>query len=119
VVVCDRLTKMVHLVATGTTTCTSVDVAILFVQHVARLHGMSRRSIVSDRDPRFTSAFFSELCKLWQVDQNMSTASHLQFDGQTKRVNRVVEDTLRSYVTGDQTDWYTHLPMVEFAINNS
>lgn len=116
-VVCDRLTKMVHLVAT-TTTCTAVDIATLFVQHVARLHGMPR-SIVSDRDPRFTSAFFSELCKLWQVDQNMSTAFHPQSDGQTERVNRVVEDTLRSYVTGDQTDWYTHLPMVEFAINNS
>jgi hypothetical protein len=48
-----------------------------------------------------------------------STAFHPQPDGNTERLNRVVEDMLRHYVRADQTDWDLWLPMVEFAINNS
>ena len=53
------------------------------------------------------------------VDQAMSSAFHPQTDGNTERVNRVMEDMLRHYVKSDQTDWDKQLPMVEFAINNS
>ena len=49
----------------------------------------------------------------------MSTADHPETDGQTKRVNRVLEDILRSYATSFVDSWSSHLPMAEFAINNS
>ena len=49
----------------------------------------------------------------------MSTAFHPRSDGQTERVNRTLEEVLRSYVAGDQSDWDKHLPLAEFAINNS
>ena len=55
-------------------------------------------SIVSDRDTRFTSMFWQELWKLIGTSLNMSTAYHPQSDGQTERVNRVMEEILRSYV---------------------
>lgn len=57
--------------------------------------------------------------KQLQVSQLLSTAFHPQTDGQTERVNRVVEDMLRHYVRADQVDWDRYLPLVEYAINNS
>ena len=48
----------------------------------------------------------------------MSTAAHPETDGQTERVNRVLEDILRSYATSF-AQWSDFLPMVEFSINNS
>ncbi len=51
--------------------------------------------------------------------QAMSTAYHPQTDGQTERVNRVLEDMLRMYVSKAQTDWDEKLSCAEFAINNA
>ncbi|GMF26971.1 unnamed protein product [Phytophthora fragariaefolia] len=48
----------------------------------------------------------------------MSTASHPETDGQTERVNRVLEDVLRSYATSF-TSWSKFLPLAEFALNNA
>ncbi|KAE8962357.1 hypothetical protein PR002_g29620 [Phytophthora rubi] len=48
----------------------------------------------------------------------MSTAAHPETDGQTERVNRVLEDVLRSYATSFAS-WSSFLPMAEFALNNS
>ena len=49
----------------------------------------------------------------------MSTAYHPQTDGQTERVNGVLEDTLRHVVGPFQQDWDELLAQVEFALNNS
>eukprot|EP00253_Pinus_taeda_P005321 PITA_05321 len=49
---------------------------------------------------------------------NFSTAYHPQIDGQTKRVNQVVEDMLRAYVMQQPTKWEDYLHLVEFAYNN-
>jgi hypothetical protein len=49
----------------------------------------------------------------------MSTAFHPQTDGQTERVNRVLEDYLRHYVSPSQDDWDEWLPQVEFLVNNA
>ena len=55
----DRLTKQAHFVLTKTTV-NAVDTEELYVQKVFRLHGLSR-SIVSDRDPRFTSEVYRSI----------------------------------------------------------
>ena len=112
-----RLSKMVHLVPT-TDTASAEDVARLFVDHVVRLHGVPR-DLVSDRDVRFTSKFWTAFCAQLGVDRNMSTAFHPQSDGQTERSNRVLQDMLRHYVNPMHNDWDEHLSAVEFAINNS
>ncbi|KAG2894140.1 hypothetical protein PC114_g16024 [Phytophthora cactorum] len=49
----------------------------------------------------------------------MSTADHPQMDGQTERVNRVLEDTLRSVCAAAPRTWSERLPVVEFALNNA
>eukprot|EP00253_Pinus_taeda_P031462 PITA_31462 len=50
---------------------------------------------------------------------NLSTAYHPETNGQTERVNQVLEDMLRMYVMDQQSHWEKYLPLVEFAYNNS
>ena len=49
----------------------------------------------------------------------MSTAFRPQTDGQTERVNLVLQEYLRNYVNVDQTDWADHISMAEFSYNNT
>eukprot|EP00878_Enallax_costatus_P001624 GHUV01001775.1.p1 GENE.GHUV01001775.1~~GHUV01001775.1.p1 ORF type:complete len:1469 (+),score=368.37 GHUV01001775.1:420-4826(+) len=116
-VFCDRLTKMVHFAAC-TKTIDAEGSAKLFVQHVFAHHGLPV-SIISDRDTRFKSEFWSALMSMLQVNHKMSSAFHPQTDGQTERVNRVLEEYLRHYVSPTQDDWDQWLPLAEFAYNNS
>ena len=117
VVFVDKLTKMVHYVAT-TTTVTAPQLATLFMHEVVRLHGVPD-SILSDRDPRFTAHFWRAFWDQLGTKLTMSTAYHPQTDGQTERANRTLEEMLRSYVSWRQTDWDQHLSLLEMAINNS
>ncbi|KAF1327885.1 Pol protein, partial [Globisporangium splendens] len=117
VVFVDRLSKMVH-VAPVRKHVTAQETACLFLEHVFRYHGLPE-SIVSDRDPRFTAAFWRELFRLLGTDLALSTADHPETDGQTERVNRVVEDILRSIAVDHPRDWSRWLPYAEFAINSS
>ena len=76
-------------------TSDAVGTADLFFEAVVRLHGMPK-TIVSDRDPKFTGAFLPALLKRVGAKQNMSTAFHPETDGQTERMNRILGDTLRN-----------------------
>ena len=116
-VVVDKLTKMIHLVATNQSV-TAQQTAKLVLREVVRLHGVPS-SIISDRDPRFTSLFWQALWKQLNTQLKMSTAYHPQTDGQTERANRVVEDMLRAFVNLHRDDWDEHLATVEFAYNSS
>jgi hypothetical protein len=116
-VVVDRLSKMAHLIP-ATTDMTAEGCARLFFDEVFRLHGLPT-SIVSDRDPKFTSAFWRTLFSLTGTKLAMSTAYHPQTDGQTERLNRTMEEMLRSYVAYDMRDWDVLLPAVGFAYNSS
>ena len=116
-VVVDRLSKMIHLMPCKTA-ISAAELSKLFVDNVFKLHGMPK-TIVSDRDPRFTSHFWSAFHKAMGTRLAMSTAFHPQTDGQTERANRSIEQMLRAIVSGPQTDWDEQLAMVEFAYNNS
>lgn len=116
VVFVDRFSKMVHL-APVSPNVTAEETAAIFLDIVFCLHGLPE-SIVSDRDPRFTSAFWTRLFELLGTRLMMSTAAHPETDGQTERVNRVLEDVLRSYATS-YSMWSEFLPLAEFALNNA
>ena len=90
----DRLTKMTHLVPCKTA-ISSAEIADVFLREVFAKHGCPK-DFVSDRDPRFTSDFFRDVCKQLQIKQNITF--HPQTDGQTERMNRTVEDMLRAFV---------------------
>ena len=102
-VVVDRLTKMAIFIPT-TKSMPAPDVAALFIQNVIRLHGLPH-NIVSDRDPIFTSHFWCRILALSGIRANRSSAFHPQTDGQTERLNSVLEQYLRIYCDYQQTDW--------------
>jgi len=99
------------------TTVDARDLADLFLQYVFRLHGLPR-TITSDRGPQFASAFWRRLCARLGIEPRQSTTFHLQTDGQTKQMNAVMEQYLRSYVNYLQDDWAYWLLITEFASNN-
>ena len=95
-VVVDRLTKSALFLPMKMTD--SVDKLVkLYVNEVIRLHGVPV-SIISDRDPRFTSRLWPRLQQAMRTKLNMSTAFHPQMDGQSERTIQTLEDLLRSYV---------------------
>ena len=116
-VVVDRFSKRSHFVAHRMTD-TAADVALLFLREVVRLHGMPI-SIVSDRDSRFMSSFWGSLLTLLGVSRDASSSMHPQSDGQTERINRILEETLRHYVNFRRDDWDVLLCCAEFAYNSS
>ncbi|POM66963.1 Pol protein [Phytophthora palmivora] len=109
--------KMAHL-APVRDKVTGKQTAQLFLDSVFHYHGLPE-AIVSDRDPRFTGALWDTLFQLLGTKLTMSTADHAQTDGQTERVNRVLEDTLRSICAEAPRSWSDQLPMIEFALNNA
>src|ERR1051325_4161804 len=113
----DRLSKRAHFIPC-TTDITAPGVAKLFFENIFRLHGLPK-TIISDRDPKFTSKFWTALFKLLETKLAMSTAFHPQTDGQTERMNRTLEEMLRAYTTYHQNQWDECLSATEFAYNNS
>ncbi|GMG16297.1 unnamed protein product [Phytophthora fragariaefolia] len=69
--------------------------------------------------PKVRVPFWQHRFRLLGTRIDMSTADHPQTDGQTERVNRVLEDTRRSVCAAEPTSWSTLLPQVEFALNNA
>ena len=69
------------------------DIAKIFMTDILKLHGLPKE-IVFDRDAKFTFNFWKGLFVDLGTKLNFSTAYHPQTDGQTKRVNQVLEDML-------------------------
>ncbi|KAL0534150.1 hypothetical protein IC582_028434 [Cucumis melo] len=116
-VVVDRLTKSAHFVP-GKSTYTASKWAQLYMSEIVRLHGVPV-SIVSDRDARFTSKFWKGLQTAMGTRLDFSTAFHPQTDGQTERLNQVLEDMLRACALEFPGSWDSHLHLMQFAYNNS
>ena len=76
-------------------------------------------SIVSDRGVIFTSVFWQVLNKAMGTRLNSSTTFHPQTDGQSERTIQTLEDMLRMCVMDFGGQWDSHLPLIEFAYNNS
>ncbi|GJT49188.1 putative nucleotidyltransferase, ribonuclease H [Tanacetum coccineum] len=116
-VVVDRLTKSAHFLPIRKNYGIS-KLAEIFRQEIVRLHG-TPTSIVSDRDPKFTSHFWKGLQKAWGTRLKFSTAFHPQTDGQSERTIQTLEDMLRACALEWTGSWDEYLCLVEFAYNNS
>lgn len=116
-VVVDRLTKVAHFIPVKTT-YTSNALADLYMARIVCLHGVPKR-IVLDRGSQFTSRFWQSLHEALGTKLNFSTAYHPQTDGQTERVNQILEDMLRACALDFGKSWDKNLPYAEFSYNNS
>ena len=116
-VIVDRLTKSSHFLPMKNSD--SVEkLPELYVKEIVRLHG-TLVSIVSDRDPWFTSQFRPRLQRALGTRLHFSMAFHPQTDGQSERTIQTLEDMIRACVLEFKGSWDRYLPLMEFAYNNS
>lgn len=95
-VIVDRLTKSAHFLPIRISSSLD-ELSKLYIKEIVRLHGIPV-SIVSDRDSRFTSRFWRSFQDAMGTSLDFSTAFHPQTDGQTERVNQILEDMLRACI---------------------
>ena len=115
-VVCDRLSKMTHFMAT--TEGTSAEgLARLFRDNMWKLHRLPE-SIISDRGSQFTAELTKELNRMLGIEMRLLTAFYPQTDGQMEQMNQELEQYLRFFVEHRQKDWLEWLVSAEFVVNN-
>uniref|UniRef100_A0A0A9G4J8 Integrase catalytic domain-containing protein n=1 Tax=Arundo donax TaxID=35708 RepID=A0A0A9G4J8_ARUDO len=115
--VVDRFSKSAHFLPLAHL-YTASSVAKIFFGEIVRLHGFPS-SIVSYRDPIFTSNFWKEIFHIAVVKLNMSTAFHPQTDGQSEAANKIIAMYLRC-LTGDRPrQWLQWLPWAEYCYNTA
>src|SRR5262249_30897738 len=116
-VIVDRLTKSAHFLPVKTT-YTVAQYARLYMDKIVTLHGVLV-SIILDRGPQFTSKFWQKFQEALGTRLDFSTTFHLQTDRQSERTIQTLEDMLRMCVLDFKGSWDEHLPLIEFAYNNS
>ncbi|GBM48620.1 Transposon Ty3-I Gag-Pol polyprotein [Araneus ventricosus] len=73
----------------------------------------------SDQGTNFNSALFTELCNLLGILKTRTTALHPESDGMVERFNRTILNHLSLFVSRNQTDWDTHLPLFLLAYRSA
>ena len=96
-VVVDKNTKLAHFIPTKEI-IDSNGTASLYLYNVWKHHG-TPDEVISNRCTIFVSKFMRRLCQLLQIQPSPTTAFHPQADGQTERVNQIVEQFLRMFTT--------------------
>jgi transposase InsO family protein len=116
-VIVDRLTKVAHFIPVKTTYF-EPQLAELYMSRIICLHGVPRK-IVSDRGMEFTSRFWERLYEALDTQLCFSSAYHPQTDGQTERVNQILEGMLRACALQCGRSLDKSLSYAEFSYNNS
>jgi transposase InsO family protein len=116
-VIIDRFSNVAHFIPVKTT-YKGANLAELYIARIVCLHGVPKK-IVSDRGTQFTSRFWEKLHEAMDTKLNFSSVYHPQIDGQTERVNQILEDMLRACALKDKKSWDKYLPYAEFSYNNS
>jgi len=116
-VIVDRLTKVAHFIPVRTK-YSGDKLAQLYVDNIVKLHSVPSR-IVSDRGTPFSSKFWKSLHEAMGTKLDFSSAYHPQTDGQTKRINQIIENMLRARVLTYAKDWEKSLTYTEFSYQAS
>jgi hypothetical protein len=116
-VIMDRLIKVANFIPVKMT-YTRTQLAELYSSRIVCFHGVPMR-IVSDRETQFILKFQERLHETLDTHLNISSAYYPQTDGQTERVNQILEDILRACVLQYERSWNKSLPYTEFSCNNS
>jgi hypothetical protein len=116
-VIIDYFSKVAHFIPVKTT-YKGAKLAELYIARIVCLHGVPKK-IVSDRGTQFTSRFWEKVHETMDTRLNFSSTDHPQTDGQTERVNQILEDMLRTCALKDSKSSDKCLPYAEFSYNNS
>jgi hypothetical protein len=116
-VIVDRLTKTAHFFAVHTTYSVQ-QYAELYMDQIVRLHGIPK-TIISDRGTQFVARFWEQLHECLGTKLIRSSRYHPQTDGQTERINQILEDMLRASILHFDKSWDKCLSLAEFSYNNS
>ncbi|CDJ65857.1 hypothetical protein ENH_00011310 [Eimeria necatrix] len=116
-VMVDCLTKMAHFVP-AKKSFTAADTVELLADRLISYHGFPE-VLISDRDPRFQSDLWQQLCSRFNIKRYISSSYQLQSDGQTERINRTLEQMLRTYIQSEKREWERLLPALELAYNRT
>jgi hypothetical protein len=100
------------------TTYSAKKYAEVYLDQIVRLHGVPK-TIISDRGAQFIARFWEQLQSALGSKLIRSSAYHPQTDGQTERVNQILEDMLRACIIHYGTSWDKCLALAEFSYNNS
>ena len=92
------------------------EFAYVFLYTIASNH-LLPEEIISDRGSVFALKFWQGLISRLGMNHKLSIAYHPQIDGQTERINQIVEGYLRCYVNLKQDDWAELLPTAQIADN--
>jgi hypothetical protein len=90
----DQLTKVAHFIPIKTT-YSGPQLVGLYMLRIVCLHGVLKK-FVSDRETQFTLMFWERWNETLDTQLHFSSAYHPQTDGQTERVNQILEDNLRA-----------------------
>ena len=113
----DRLTKWTYFLPYRET-WNAEQLADVIYRNVTSVHGWPVEWI-TDRDTKFASRFWQALMTRLGTKSKLSTAYHPQTDGQTERLNQIVEQYLRSFINFQQDDWVMLLPVAQLAYNTA
>jgi hypothetical protein len=91
-VIIDRFTKTAHFLPVHTTYSTK-KYAEVYLDQIVRLHGVPK-TIISNQGAQFIARFWEQLQLSLDTKLIRSSAYHPQTDGQTERVNQILEDML-------------------------
>ncbi|GBG83511.1 hypothetical protein CBR_g37225 [Chara braunii] len=115
-VIVDRFTKYARLIAMPETARTE-HVIKLFMDNWVRDFGLPK-TIVSDRDVRFTSEMWKQAAEQMGSQLQITSGNHPEANGQAEQMNRVVQHLLRHYIKPSQDDWDEKLPLIAILYNN-
>ena len=93
-VIVDRLTKSAHFLPVKTI-YRAQNYAELYISRIMSLHGVPR-TIISDLGAQFIARFWEQFHAALGTRLIRSLAYHPQTDGQTERINQILEDMLRA-----------------------
>ena len=118
--VTEKYSKAIRIIPCNITT-SAAEAARLYLEYCYPIFGLPSR-IISDRDARFTSLFWSTLTRLLNIRLGLTAAYHPSADGQSEKTNQTVEIALRCFIGGDTSKyhrWVEYLPILEHEYNST
>jgi len=91
-VIVDRLIRTAHSIPVNTEYLAK-KYAEIYIDHIVSLHGVPKTNI-SNRGTQFVAMFWEQLQQALGSKLIRSSTYHPQTDGQTERVNQILEDML-------------------------